>query len=370
MDAEEQIVEQRQQAIDDVLEFLRDPGRQPKVGRDLAPALLNHTWQALDDDYRIADAVRHMLEQALVGKRKAAGIEDEKALSTKARLQRDRQTNNEQLEQFSLAWAYYVEQLPKAELTQLYSVTPRRVEQKLKASRAAVTALLTQQIVIANEVVPASATPGREQSTTATSSEAKRSPTASSQPGVWDDALTKRVYIAVFLLAVCIALWLWALIPHASLTVMLFISSWRVFQHGRTTWTTRGYRTHPQEAGRFWWWISYTAMWCGLMGWFVFIAVTLYRLGPSPPLFAQRWWPFAWFVLGTLVLLAFGTLDLVWWVHHMSVPRWPFHRAKPFATHVWTQRWVMVFVGWMLLLVLVVAVMAMSLGVDLETMLR
>jgi hypothetical protein len=312
--------------------------------------------QDIDDDYRITDAVRHMLEQALVAKRYAAGIASDDPLSTKDRLQRDWKTKNEPLEQISLAWAYYVQQLPKEDLVALYSVTPRRIEQKLQASRVAVTALLVHQIVVSSADTPA----------TAPRTETETSPTTNAQHGVWDDALTTRAFLVVLLLVLGVAMWVWQFIPRVSLAVMVLVSSWRMVRHGRTTWALRRYRTHPQDAGQFWWWGGYTALWCGLVAWFGFIAIMVERWGLAPPLFAQRWWPFAWFALGSLVLFAFGMLDMMWWVHHTLVPHWPFHGATSLAAHVWTQRWVMLGIGWALLLALVVSIMAMHVGVNLE----
>lgn len=125
-----------EQAVEDMLEYYRNPGHSISHGRELSQSLLGRTAQTPEDDDQIVLALRDLLDAELSQLRSRLERMQRfgEQQTVEQQLRADLEAGHPRLERLSLLRAYYIDGLDKQQIADLYHVGKRRVEQKLEES--------------------------------------------------------------------------------------------------------------------------------------------------------------------------------------------------------------------------------------------
>lgn len=136
-----------QDAVDDILEYVRDSRHPLNHGRHLAPVLIGRVWYGIDDDHALVSAVQSLLSDDLEKWQRTLGLPLADLPPGEAlRMLRDKRVaQHRALEVVLFVWAAYVEQLTTPYLAAELHCSKRTVQLKLAAGRAQVAQLIAQQ---------------------------------------------------------------------------------------------------------------------------------------------------------------------------------------------------------------------------------
>jgi len=345
-------------AVDDLLKCFQKPQREIKEGWLLASALLMQVRVRDWDEDQLKQQFRAFLWAELEQRRRDVGVKVTAEHSAQERLQHDVAAADVLLEELSFVWATFADNLAMQHIQRIVPHASRTVQDRILEGRQKIARSLAQRVAVMSQLTSSTDLPPDAQGDVGVAEQNRVLPPPASPPhSFWDTGLTMRMAILVFCLVIFFAVLLWSNAPTIGVGVLLLLSIVQALRHlwiARTVW-----RNHEEPEMR-WWRTGYAAMWAGLAGWFIFVLSTLPAFAAPPASSFASLWSMAWFIYGSIVLVAFGALDGIFLLSRVASPPWPWHMVARYAHDTWEQRWVMLFVGWMLLLVLFVS----ALGIE------
>ncbi len=409
----------RQRAIDDLLEHGRTLGHTLNTGRQLAPVLLGRGWCDEDDDEQLVAVLHARLGVELTNWEQTLGLPPlaQGAPSAITWLRDERVRQHRAVETLVFVWAVYVAELSTAYLAQQIGCSTRRVQQKTAEGRKELTRMLAQPVtqqVLNERSVGVQEVAGNGRAAGASHAPLLRALVPSTDqpvpapPQTGDHAAFSResraahpssrhiqqqirgshnqavsgpvhgsvtqsqthyhyygdsgaqprrtaeqsVFGATVLLSMVGGYWLIQTMPWYSVTLLLLLTGWRV---GRQGWHLRVLVQGHAGAEECALQVSYVLAWIGALFWAAILAWRLQHVLTTEMFSFERLLVSMMFVGLNAYVVWLGTLDLLVWVYATDTRRWPWRLLYRHATSVWEQRWVMIGITWLMLVVFSIA---------------
>lgn len=105
------------------------------------------------------------------------------------------------------------------------------------------------------------------------------------------------------------------------------------------------------------WQVSYVLAWIGALFWAAILACRLQHVLTTEMFSFERLLVSMMFVGLNAYVVWLGTIDLLVWVYATDTTHWPWRLLHRHATWVWEQRWAMIGMTWLMLVVFSIAVL-------------
>lgn len=380
------------EAVEDLLKYCRDHNRNPEKGLGkgalLAPILQpasqvdNSEW----DELALEEAMAAFVERELARWREELGVTQSEAsapMNVPERLREDLKADHENLTALSFTWAFYIKNINYKKLTEITGWSEPTIRTRIRAGLAAIIEAVARK---ERALLAASASnhhPAEYASQSTPRADFEPDPSLNMQtikansPAPSTQAAETRVHAHSFdasskslavkkrrarwsavLLMMVLTFWLATVAPWLMVAVLVALSSWRAVAN---VWhTVREWRESGREDN--WWNICYLGPWLALCAWTINTAGLLPSALAAMEFSGARLEVALRCVFLAASLCALGLLDLHFWVKRAASETWPWHLVQPEAEWAWKQRWPLVALGWMLVVILSTGMMVSGLG--------
>jgi|GEM_PF-6727564 len=403
----------QEMAVNDLLEYCRRPQHELKEGRQLAPILLGRPWTNIGDDYHLVHALQRLLEAELAARRKNVKQPEQTSGSpmTVEQLAADFALKHPPLEQLSLVWAYYFNQLESKQIAKIHKTSVRNVQYQIKHGRAEVLRLLMQQALASTEAAhivgqhvgkaenhqpddttkvgaippgdghPSVAQPDphpsrwTNQHISGANVQAVIGPVHGSvnqsqtqhhnhyyngQPESTTRTTNDNAIVwAGLLLLMVVGFWMLQTAPRLSISVLLALTLWRGVQNGWRMWQRMARDASTEDVL---WYGGHTLAWLGAATWSIVLVVRSQAVVTTELFTFEQLMLIVAFVSLSMCIFWLSSVDLVIAAQLSPTNRWPWQAIRHRTAFAWQQRWMLLGLTWLMLIALSGVIFFTSLG--------